>query len=156
MYDTYIKDYRRRFIKCYTNQVLHFDTTLTSRDEDEHAVLKRQLESSIDDLKTMMNKINLLLINEHHNYQIEKKEARMRYFIELRKLIFDQLTSFVTSTAIWKILSQYKKLIECFTIISVCTEIFIIIIELSCSHEIQNRMYDEKCLLIEDVHSHWR
>ncbi len=67
LYDTYIRNYRRRFIKCYTNQVLHFDTTVTSRGEDEHAVLKRQLESSIDDLKTVMNEINLLLINEHHN-----------------------------------------------------------------------------------------
>jgi hypothetical protein len=80
--------------------VLHFDTTMTSRDESEHAVLKRQLRSSIDDLKTMMNEINLLLINEHHNYLIEMKKTKMRYFIELRKFIFDQLTSFVTSTAL--------------------------------------------------------
>jgi hypothetical protein len=84
------------------------------------------------------------------------KEAKMRYFIELRKFIFDQLTSFVTSTALWKILSQYKRLIECFTIISACIRIFITIIELSCSHKTQNRMYEEECLLIEDVHSHWR
>ncbi len=156
LYDTYIRDYRRRFVKCYTNQVLHFDTTMTSRDESEHAVLKRQLRSSIDDLKTMMNEINLLLINEHHNYLIEMKKTKMRYFIELRKFIFDQLTSFVTSTALWKILSQYKRLIECLTIISACIRIFIIIIELFCFHKIQNRMYEEECLLIEDVHSHWR
>jgi hypothetical protein len=73
---------------------------VTSRDESEHAVLKRQLRSSIDDLKTVMNKINLLLINEQHNYLIEMKEAKMRYLIELRKFIFDQLTSFITSTAL--------------------------------------------------------
>jgi hypothetical protein len=73
---------------------------MTSRDEDEHAVLKRQLRSSIDDLKTMMNEINLLFINEQHNYLIEMKEAKMRYSIELRKLIFEQLTSFVTSTVL--------------------------------------------------------
>ncbi len=156
LYDIYIRDYRRRFIKFYTNQVLHFDTTMTSRDEDEHAVLKRQLRSSIDDLKTMMNEINLLFINEQHNYLIEMKEAKMRYSIELRKLIFEQLTSFVTSTVLWKILSQYKRLIECLTIISACIEIFITIIGLPCSHKLQDRMYEEGCLLIEDVHSHWR
>ncbi len=156
LYDIYIKDYRRRFVKCYTNQMLHCDTTVTSRDESEHVVLKRQLKSSIDNLKTMMNEINSLFINEQHNYLIEMKKSKMRYFIELRKFIFDSLTSFVTSTALWKILSQYKKLIECFTIISACIEIFITIIELSCSHKIQNRMYEEECLLIKDVHSHWR
>jgi multisubunit Na+/H+ antiporter MnhG subunit len=80
----------------------------------------------------------------------------MRYSIELRKSIFQQLFSFVTSIALWKILSQYKKLIERSTVISACTKVFIIIIELSCSHKIQERLYDEKSLLIEDVHSHWR
>jgi hypothetical protein len=27
---------------------------------------------------------------------------------------------------------------------------------LSCSHKIQQRLYEEESLLIEDVHSHWR
>jgi histone-lysine N-methyltransferase SETD2 len=156
LYETYIKNYRRRFVKCYINQMLHFDTTVTSRDERAHAVLKRQLESSTKNLKTMMNDINLLLINEKHNHSIDLVDARMRYSTELRKSIFQQLASFVTSIALWKILSQYKKLIERSTMISACTKIFIIIIELSCSHKIQERLYDEESLLIEDVHSHWR
>jgi hypothetical protein len=62
--------YRRRFIKCYTNQVLHFDTTMTSRDEDSHAILKQQWSKFIDDLKTIVNNINLMLINELQNYRI--------------------------------------------------------------------------------------
>jgi hypothetical protein len=41
LYNTYILSYRRRFIKCYINQMLHFDITITSRDEDAHAILKR-------------------------------------------------------------------------------------------------------------------
>lgn len=35
---------RRRFIKAYTNQVLHFGTTVTSRGEGGHAQFKRHLE----------------------------------------------------------------------------------------------------------------
>jgi hypothetical protein len=80
--------------------VLHFDTTMTSRDEKAHAVLKKQLEISTRNLKTMMNDINLLLINEQHNYLIDLADARMRYSIELRKSIFQQLFSFVTSIAL--------------------------------------------------------
>jgi hypothetical protein len=60
----YIDDFRERFVKCFTNRVLHFDTITTSRDESDHAVLKRRLRSFIEDLKTMMNDISLLLINE--------------------------------------------------------------------------------------------
>jgi hypothetical protein len=40
LYDIYIMNYRRRFIKCYINQMLHFNITITSRDENVHAVLK--------------------------------------------------------------------------------------------------------------------
>jgi hypothetical protein len=156
LYDIYIKDYRRRFVKCYTNQVLHFDTIVTSRDESEHAVLKRRLRSSMSDLKTMMNDINLMLVNEHHNYLIEMKKTRMRYSMKLRRSIFDQLVSYVTSIALWKILSQYKRLIEHLTVISACIKIFIIMIELFCSHIIQKQLYDKERLLIENVHSHWR
>jgi hypothetical protein len=64
LYEIYIRNYRRRFIKCYINQILHFDITMTSRDEDAHALSKRQLRKSIDDLKTIMNDINLMFINE--------------------------------------------------------------------------------------------
>jgi hypothetical protein len=73
---------------------------MTSRDKNEHAVLKRRLESSMSALKTMMNDINLMFINEHHNCLIEMNEAKMRYSIELRKSIFDQLVSYVTSIAL--------------------------------------------------------
>ncbi len=156
LYDTYIRDFRRRFVKCYINQMLHFDITVTSRDERAHAVLKRQLESSIENLKTMMNEINLLLINEQHNYLIDINDAKLRYLIELRKHVFDQLISFVIFVVFWKILSQYKKLIARSTIISSCTRVFIIITELSCSHKIQKRLYETDSLLIENVHSHWR
>ncbi len=88
LYNTYIRDYRRRFVKCYTNKVLHFDTTMTSRGEKAHAVLKKQLETSIENLKTMMNDINLMLINEQHNHATDLADARMRYSTELRKSIF--------------------------------------------------------------------
>ncbi len=61
--ETYIEHYRRRFVKCYTDEILHFETTMTFRSEDEHAQLKRHLESSIEDLKIVIDNIKLLLIN---------------------------------------------------------------------------------------------
>ncbi len=95
LYDIYIRNYRHRFVKCYINQILHFDIIVTSRDEKAHAMLKRQLESFTENLKTVMNEINLLLINEQHNYLIDINDAKLRYLIELRKFVFDQLISFV-------------------------------------------------------------
>ncbi len=156
LYKIYIRNYRRRFIKCYINQILHFDITMTSRDESAHALLKRQLEKSIDDLKTVMNDINLMLINERQNHRINLDENRIRYSMKLRKSIFQQLTSFVINVALRKMNSQYQMLIKRSTVMSRCTNVFIIIIELSCSHRIQKRLYQEESILLEDVHSHWR
>ncbi len=156
LYDTYIMSYRRRFIKCYINQMLHFDITITSRDEDAHAILKRQLDKFTNDLKTIMNEINLLLINEVQNYRIDLNDDKMRYFMKCRKSIFDQIVFFVSIIVLRKFLSQYKLLMKRLIVMSACINVFIIIIELFCSHRIQKRMFQKECILIEDVYSHWR
>jgi hypothetical protein len=59
----YIQDHRRRFIKIYINQMLHFETTMSFRNEIEHAQFKHYLRTSIDDFKTMINNINLMFKN---------------------------------------------------------------------------------------------
>jgi hypothetical protein len=89
LYLIYIRNYRRRFVKCYTNQILHFEITVISRKEDEHVVLKRQLESSTEDLKTMIDEISLLLMNEMQNHTLVLTNAQMRHSMKLRKSVFD-------------------------------------------------------------------
>ncbi len=64
LYNIYIMSYRRRFINCYIKQMLHFNITITSRDENFHAISKRQLDKFTNDLKMIINEINFLLINE--------------------------------------------------------------------------------------------
>jgi hypothetical protein len=78
----------KHFVKCYINRALHFDITTTSRDESEHAILKRQLETSKNDLKSMIEDIDLLLINEHHNHLLKLNDDKMRFFMKFRKSIF--------------------------------------------------------------------
>jgi hypothetical protein len=91
---------------------------MTSRDEDSHAILKQQLDKSTEDLKTIMNDIDLMLINELQNYRIALDDDRMRYLMKLRKSIFEQLIFFVSTNVFRKILSQYKLMIERFIVLS--------------------------------------
>jgi hypothetical protein len=152
IYITHVK----HFVKCFINRVLHFDITTTSRDKSEHVVFKRQLKTSKDDLKTMIKDIDLLLINEHHNYLLKLNDDKMRFLMKLRKSIFQQISSYIITSAIRRIVTQYQLVIEKSTTLIACTQIFIIIIDLSCNHKIQKRLYKKRSLLMKNVHSHWR
>jgi hypothetical protein len=154
--DIYIRDHRRRFVKTYINQVLHFETTMSSRSEIEHSQLKRHLRASTDDLKSMIDSINLMLKNQIHNHQIAWNENKIRFSTECRKLIFQQLTAFVTFYVIRQMMSQYQLLTKRSIALFLCIDIFVIIMSLSCSHKMQKRLYQKESLLIEDVYSHWR
>jgi hypothetical protein len=150
----YIIDFRHHFIKAFINRVLHFDTTTTSRDEDEHVVLKHQLGSFTKDIKTVMKDIDLLLINELHNHLIALNEAKIRYLIELRKSIYQLIASYTFSFAIRRINDQYLILTKQLTVILVCTGIFTRTMSLLCSHRIQEVLYEEETLQLHDIHSH--
>ena len=107
---TYIDNYHDRFVACYTKKVLHFETTVTSREEGAHAVLKRQLGSSTGDLKLVVDGINLLLTNQYPDHLIAFEEAGTRFPLHLRKVIFQQLRAFISPYAQKKILHQYELL----------------------------------------------
>ncbi len=147
-------DHRRLFAKCYINKILHFEITIISRDESAHAVLKKQLRFSSSDLKIVINDINLLLINEYTNYLTKINIDKTRFFMKLNKSIFQNLAAFVIIYALRKIMTQYQLLTDQSTMLQSCTKIFINIIELSCSHVIQKRLFNDEKLLLKDVHSH--
>jgi hypothetical protein len=152
----YIAKFRRHFVKCFINKILHFEIITISRDEDSHAILKRQLKSSSEDLKTMINAINLLLMNEYQNYRLKLKDEKTRYSLNLRQKIYRRLCAHITHYALRKISHQYDLLTNRSTIFQACINIFIIITELSCSYRIQDRLYQEEIIQLRDVHSHWR
>jgi hypothetical protein len=151
---TYIDQFSHRFVKCYINRVRYFNITTTFRDENEHDVLKRCLKCSIDDLKIVINDINLLLTNELQNHLLIIENARIRFLMNFRKLIFQQVASYVALNVLRMILDQYDFFMQRFTILSSCTHVFIITIDLSCSYKIQERLYNEDFILLEDIHDH--
>lgn len=152
---TYIT-HASKFVRCFTNRVLHFNTTTTSRGEGGHAVLKRHLGSSTGDLKTVVDQLDLLLQKEYTDFKLNLDVAKKRYPLDLNKPIFQQIRAYVTPHAIRKINAQYELLTERPTALPPCTKTFTTSVGLPCSHKIQERLYAGECLLLEDVHLHWR
>lgn len=104
--------------------MLHFETTTTSRGEGGHAVLKRHLGASTRDLKLVVDGINLLLTNQHHDYLLAHEEAKIRYPNDLQLPVFHQLAAFVTPYAFRRINLQYQLLTERPTAMPVRTRVF--------------------------------
>lgn len=96
----YIRRFKSQFVQCYANQKLYFETIVMSRKEEAYAALKQNLDISTNNLKIVMNNINLLLKNQRHNYLIAFDEAKMHFLIKLQINIFRNLLTFVTPYAL--------------------------------------------------------
>ncbi len=153
--DIWIRSFDRKIIKCYINKIRHFFIISTSRSKSAHRVLKHNLKFFIDDLKMMMNNIEILLMNQRKEYATKFDETKIRVSFDLKISSFKDLISHVISHALRMIFNQYV-LIDQSNYSSVCTHFWIIVSNLSCSHLIKNRIRSStKILLLENVHQHW-
>ena len=66
--DTWFRLLKTRFVRAWTNRVMHFNTLVTSCGEGSHAVLKRAFGTSSGDLLQNLEDIKLLLTNQLHQY----------------------------------------------------------------------------------------
>jgi len=75
--DTWINLYSHCLVAYYTNQVTHFENTATSRAEGAHSTLKHCLQVSTENLKNVVDKITLLLTNQHAEHAAALDSAKM-------------------------------------------------------------------------------
>lgn len=105
----------------------------------------------------MVDSIDLLLINQRHDFLMAFDEAKMRFPIELKINVFSNLQGFVTPYALRLVFKEFKRLTAQSTALLACTNNFTTSLGLPCSHQIQARMFgNEGVLLIDDIHPHWR
>ncbi len=150
--------YKKKFVKCWINCKLHFNNYITFCDKKSNATLKHKLEFFIDDLKSVVDNLKLLLMNQHHDYIEIIQMTKIRLSFYLWALILRDLVTHVISFALHKIIEQYKLIMIIEESLSLCINIFITTLNLSCTHKIQRRMYntaEDEVLKIEDIHLHW-
>ena len=89
----------------------------------------------IDNLKIIINVINIMFENKRYNYNIFFNKIKMRLFLYVKKFIFRDLFIKISLFILKKILFKYLKIIN--YIIKLYIKHFIIIIKLSCAHIIK-------------------
>ncbi len=154
--ETWIQLYKHKFVKFYTNQISHFGNNFTLRGEEGHAMLKSSLSFSINDLKKVVDCIELLLLNQRNDYVIILEKAKMRLATDLWLSILRDLYAQITFFALRRILSQWQLIAAHSTALPRCINTFTTCMRLSYAHCIQAWMYSElsHILKMEDVHGY--
>ena len=158
----WIQSWLRVIVKVWINEILHFDTTTISRVEVMHRVLKSHLMYSIDDLKHVIDDIEIMIMNQCAIYTTKLNQESMKKFTTFNHNVFRDVIDRVTSHALYKVENQWLK-VQTKTSherMKSCIKIFKHTKSLSCAHKIKatlNRLHDQRERLnVNDFHSHWR
>ena len=95
----------------------------------------------LEDLKTVVDFIDMLLMNQRETYLLDLKQIKVRLSHRFRLFIFTHLLARVNLFVLKQIYDQYRLITATFTVLSICTQMFTTMTELSCVYKIQNRMY---------------
>ncbi len=110
-------------------------------------------------MKSIVDKISKLLMEEWHNYLIAFEENKDRMPTQLyRQFTFTHLRKYVTSYAMLKILPQVKLLKEKELkdeALELCTGSFTCSLGLPCVHTIERQNLANEPLKLEDVNQYW-
>ena len=159
---TWLEPWKDRLCKYHTNEIRHYGTTTTSRAEGIHRVLKSNLKFSTGDSMTVIDRIEVMLINQLKKHRKDLGKAKRSTSFDFGHTVFQNLIGRVTPHAIWKIHDQFKRLKSATKVnpLPPCTEAFTKTMGLPCSHLIEAKMdaVDGGLgrILLSDVDTHWR
>jgi hypothetical protein len=154
--------------------MLSFENIIISRFEEEHAKLKRALETFTEDLKKMINVIELILKNERSKYLIAHEEEKARLSrsclivalknLQIRRksrsclvIKLKNLKIYISSYVlklIRKQIDKYLRIRNAEKSLSACTKIYEKSMKFFCAHVVKRRVEKNDVLHLEDVHSH--
>jgi hypothetical protein len=135
------------------NQSLHFGNRVISRVESAHSILKSYLQVSMGDLKIVLDRISLLLVNQTADYASILETAQQHTPHNVNIPVFAELVRKVTLFALRKILAQYQHLST--LLLLCCTTGFRKSMGLPCAHDIQEWYQQDSDIYLSDVHIYW-
>src|SRR6267378_3589084 len=96
-------------LRVYTKDVLHLDSTTTSRDE---GMIKRDLEVSTNDFLTSLRSMERTLTHQHWKVIDGIEQEKVSISVSHRILLFREVIGNISSTALAKALEPCTGLIK--------------------------------------------
>src|ERR1700722_19854983 len=76
------------FLRVYTKDGLHLDSTTTSRDEGAHGMIQRDLEVLTNDFLTALRSMERTLTHQHRKVIDEIEQEKVNISVSHRILLF--------------------------------------------------------------------
>jgi hypothetical protein len=167
--NTWLLKYKTMIVTAWTNHVLHFGNTATSRAERAHLVVKDAVHNSAGDLDKVLGHISAILHRQQEQYRAELARQAASRPKKLLNPIFRLVLERVSHKALFKtdeIVQRLRRLQEDhkgkngngdipFQLDS-CTYACVNSMGIPCIHRIKERIDHGPSLLLEDFHEHWR
>jgi hypothetical protein len=137
--------------------MLSFENIIISRFEEEHAKLKKAFETFTEDLKKIVNVIELLLKNKRSEYLIAHEKEKARLSRSCLIVALKNLQIYINSYVLKLIRKQIDKCLRIKNAkesLSACTKIYETSMRLSCAHVVKRRVEKNDVLHLENVHFH--
>ena len=136
-----------------TNRTTHYFNTTTSRAEGAHSILKRALRVSTGDLKTVVEKLKLIIGRQMAIRETRVAEGKYGYgrFCESNQL-FAEVVGVVSPWALKKVAQQLPLITPD---MPPCTRVFRKISGLPCKHVLNRRIINDEPLHADDFYKKW-
>ena len=152
--NTWIMPYKRRFVKCFTDGVLHLGNITTSRNESANHRLKQGLSSSTGDLELVKGSLDQLFRRERLAWNDKVNAAKATVRISHRAAFLRDVLAAIPPWILQKALEQHTLIGDN---MPKCTNTYTKHMGIPCSHRIKDRLATPPGVLkVDDFHPHWR
>ncbi|XP_021770208.1 protein FAR1-RELATED SEQUENCE 5-like isoform X3 [Chenopodium quinoa] len=144
--------WKKYFFRAWSSEYMHFGH-VSSRAEGSHATLKKYLEVSSGDLRTVKEKICHAVDHQYNEIKTQLSSEKIRIPHDLRIPFLSKLIGHVSHFALRKLLNQFE-LAYSDSLSPTCIGQFSKTMGLPCAH-VMRRMTNED-LKLDTIHYQWR
>jgi histone-lysine N-methyltransferase SETD2 len=138
---------KSRFVKAWTNNILHLGNHTSARGEGAHGALKRYLGGSTGNLYIVFERMEQALKEQHSAISKKLSDERIMVPVRLRIPFFEGVTRKVSSYALGLVYEQYLKALRYLKakeVLPNCTHFHTQAIGIPCAHRIISRLPQPK------------
>lgn len=147
----------QKFVRCYTDRVLHFGTTTTSRVESAHAVLKEWLGSASCDLDSVWERVHSALGRQHVEIFKSLESSRSKHSHDSHRGLFSLLNGIVSHKAIKLMKEEFDRGVQLGSdLLSRCGCSIYTSCGLLCACRLIDLFQRHEKVFPDDVHIFWR